>query len=433
MDKGNVKKLYGVDLPVFVFFAVIVLVSAYLEIIPNQLIGAVACMFTIGILLGELGERIPIWNKYCGGGAILVFLVCGLMSHFGVLPECVVKNATGWMNEYSFLNLFISFLIVGSLLGLDRKLLVKSSALYLPAIIAGVIGSIVFGALGGILFGKDPVQVVMAYVLPIMGGGAGAGAIPMAQVYADVTGEDPAGYLSFALAILAVGNIVSVAFAAILQTVGILVPKLSGNGELVRNTAKKVETEKKETVNVTIDDLGAGIFLTGGFFILAQLFAKKILPSVAGVSIPNFAYLIIFAALANVFNLIPEHLKAGAQKCQQFCANKLVWIQMVGVGIVMINFSEMLEVLSAANLVIVILIVLGAVIGSAIFGWVVGFFPIESAITAGLCMANMGGAGDLAVLGAAKRMNLISYAQISSRIGGALILLLSSIVFSIFA
>ena len=433
MDKGNVKKLYGVDLPVFVFFAVVVLVSAYQEIIPNQLIGAVACMFTIGILLGELGERIPIWNTYCGGGAILVFLVCGLMSHFSVLPECVVKNATGWMNEYSFLNLFISFLIVGSLLGLERKLLIKSSALYLPAIIAGVVGSIVFGALGGILFGKDPVQVVMAYVLPIMGGGAGAGAIPMAQVYADVTGEDPAGYLSFALAILAVGNIVSVAFAAILQTVGILVPKLSGNGELVRDAAKKVETEKKETINVTMDDLGAGLFLTGGFFILAQLFAKKILPSVAGVSIPNFAYLIIFAALANVFNLIPEHLKAGAQKCQQFCANKLVWIQMVGVGIVMINFSEMLEVLSVANLVIVILIVLGAVLGSAIFGWVVGFFPIESAITAGLCMANMGGAGDLAVLGAAKRMNLISYAQISSRIGGAMILLLSSIVFSIFA
>ncbi len=433
MENGKKLKLYGVDLPVFVFFAAVVLVSAYLEIIPNQLIGAVACMFTIGILLGELGERIPIWNTYCGGGAILVFLVCGLMSHFGVLPECVVKNATGWMNEYSFLNLFISFLIVGSLLGLDRKLLIKSSALYLPAIIAGVIGSIVFGALGGILFGKDPVQVVMAYVLPIMGGGAGAGAIPMAQVYADVTGEDPAGYLSFALAILAVGNIVSVAFAAILQTVGILVPKLSGNGELVRDAAKKVETEKKEAVNVTMDDLGAGIFLTGGFFILAQLFAKKILPSVAGVSIPNFAYLIIFAALANVFNLIPEHMKAGAQKCQQFCANKLVWIQMVGVGIVMINFSEMLEVLSLANLVIVILIVLGAVLGSAIFGWIVGFFPIESAITAGLCMANMGGAGDLAVLGAAKRMNLISYAQISSRIGGAMILLLSSIVFSIFA
>ena len=50
-------------------------------------------------------------------------------------------------------------------------------------------------------------------------------------------------------------------------------------------------------------------------------------------------------------------------------------------------------------------------------GWIVGFYPVETAVTAGLCMTNMGGAGDLAVLGAAKRMDLICFAQISSRIG----------------
>ena len=68
-------------------------------------------------------------------------------------------------------------------------------------------------------------------------------------------------------------------------------------------------------------------------------------------------------------------------------------------------------------------------VGSGVFGALVGFYPVESAITAGLCMANMGGAGDLAVLGAAKRMDLMSYAQISSRIGGAIVLLLGSLVF----
>ena len=120
-----------------------------------------------------------------------------------------------------------------------------------------------------------------------------------------------------------------------------------------------------------------------------------------------------------VLNLIPENLKSGAQKCQQFCGSKLIWIQMVGCGITLIDFNEMLGVLSVGNLVITILIVLGAVLGTALFGLFVGFYPVECAITAGLCMANMGGAGDLAVLGAAKRMNLMSYAQISSQIGRA--------------
>ena len=101
-----------------------------------------------------------------------------------------MEISKGWMNDYSFLNLFIAFLVVGSLLGLDRDMLIKSSVLYLPAILVGLLGAGLFGVLGGLLFGKSPVEILTAYVLPIMGGGAGAGAVPMAQVYADVTGQD---------------------------------------------------------------------------------------------------------------------------------------------------------------------------------------------------------------------------------------------------
>lgn len=431
MKKLNSIQFYGMPLPIYAFFAIIVLACAYFNIIPNQMIGAVAVLFAFGILIGEIGERLPIWNKFLGGGAMLCFLAAGLLKYFNLLPECVTNVSDGWINGYSFLNVFITFLVVGSLLGIDRDVLIKSGSLYIPTLLCSLLGACVFGVVAGLIFGNDPLYLITSYVLPIMGGGAGAGAVPMSQVYSDATGQDSAGYLSFCMAILALGNIVAILMAVVMDLIGRAFPKMTGHGELLRVKNKSLEVESKTPAPaVTVDDIAAAIFICAGFFMLGQLVSKKILPTVFGVAIPNFAYMIIFAALANIFNLIPQNLREACRRCQHFCGNKLVWIQMVGMGISAINFSTMFSVASWQNVVIVLMIVIGCCVGSALFGWIVGFFPVESAITAGLCMANMGGAGDLAVLGAAKRMDLMVYAQISSRIGGAIVLLIASILFA---
>lgn len=96
------------------------------------------------------------------------------------------------------------------------------------------------------------------------------------------------------------------------------------------------------------------------------------------------------------------------------------------------DLGELVAACSLSNLVIAAMIVLGAILGSAVVGKMVGFYPIDSAITAGLCMANRGGAGDIAVLGAAQRLDLISYAQLSSRVGGGIVLIIASFFFSFF-
>ena len=95
------------------------------------------------------------------------------------------------------------------------------------------------------------------------------------------------------------------------------------------------------------------------------------------------------------------------------------------------DLGQIVSAFSGQYLLLVGVTVLGAIIGSALVGRLVGFYPVESAITAGLCMANMGGTGDVAVLSAANRMELMPFAQISSRIGGAFMLILASVLLQI--
>ncbi len=94
---------------------------------------------------------------------------------------------------------------------------------------------------------------------------------------------------------------------------------------------------------------------------------------------------------------------------------------MVGVGVCYTDLQEIINAITFANVVIAAIIVIGAVLGAAIGGWLMGFFPIESAITAGLCMANRGGSGDLEVLSACNRMNLISLMRKSPPVWAAVL------------
>src|SRR3712207_8652151 len=113
---------------------------------------------------------------------------------------------------------------------------------------------------------------------------------------------------------------------------------------------------------------------------------------------------------------------------QTFFSKHTIWILMAAVGFTT-DVNEIISALSLANILIAFAIVVGAVISIMLLSKKMKFYPVEAAITAGLCMANRGGAGDVAVLGAADRMELMSFAQISSRIGGAMMLILGSIVF----
>ncbi|MBB6215236.1 CCS family citrate carrier protein [Anaerosolibacter carboniphilus] len=424
----KVFKVYGIPLPLFLLTAVVTIAASFFDVLPGSIVGALAICFALGIIFGEIGDRIPIWNEYVGGGAILTFLAVAYLVYSGVMPEKTVETITVFMDDTNFLALFISVLITGSILAVNRKLLLKALVGYVPAILAGIAGAMAFGALAGLLTGIPIPKILAMYVLPIMGGGTGAGAIPMSEIYANVTGNDPKQFLSFAFPILTIANIICIVVAALLHKLGERIPALSGNGELVRGKGLDA-SEEAPNVKVTLKEVGAGLLLSTFFYVLGTLMSKKVLPTIGGVQVHAFAYMVVFVAIFNALNLIPEELKQGTKKLQGFFSGQFLLVIMVGVGVAYTDLGEIIQALNLQNIFIASLIVVGATLGSGLFGYLIGFFPIEASITAGLCMANRGGSGDLEVLSASKRMNLLSFAQISSRLGGGIMLVVASIVF----
>ncbi len=437
----NESKWGGLNIKLFISMSLIVALVIYSPfggkesgfLRPNFLI-VMTILAVIGLFFGELGDRIPFWNDYVGGGTVLVFFATAVMGTYKMVPEPVLKSIDTFYdsNPVNFLEIFIPALIVGSVLTVNRKALIKSVAGYIPLILIGVVGASVCGMLAGLLFGKAPIDVMMNYVLPIMGGGTGAGAIPMSEMWAQKTGEDPKKWFAFAISILTVANIIAILSGALLKQLGKKKPSLTGNGELVINNSRDVTEEKEKKYEAGQKEFAAALFFTGVMFMVACIAEKLWGAMKMPFEIHKLAFLVLLTIAANVADIVPGEIKEGAKKMQSFFSKHTIWILMAAVGFGT-DVQEIINSLTLGNLVIAIAIVGGAVGAIMLVAKKMKFYPIEAAITAGLCMANRGGSGDIAVLGAADRMELMSFAQISSRIGGAIMLIIGSLVFGMFA
>ena len=424
-------KTFGLPVWIACVIAVVAIAGAATGALGADLAGCFVLMLSIGLICNEIGERIPFWNSYIGGGLVLTFLVSAFLFTYHIIPQKYADGMAMVMDEADFLSFFIIFLITGSILSLDRKLLLRSFAGYIPAIFGGLIGASLLGVAAGFLFGINPVDIIIKYMLPIMGGGNGAGAVPLSQIYETITGEPAANYYSFAITILTIANIFAILSAALLNKLGEKMTTWTGDGTTLIRGGGDFNKSEGSAVKATMKDLGGAFFLAIGFYALGRLFSSTILPTIFGTPIHQFAYMIIFVAIAAGLGIIPDNVRAGAKKLQSFFSGNLILIIMVGVG-VDTNIIELAHAITPGNVIIALAIVIGAIIGSALVGYLVGFYPIDSAITAGLCMANRGGSGDLAVLGACKRMPLMAYAQLSSLLGGGIVLIIASIVFGAF-
>ncbi|MFZ5966208.1 MAG: 2-hydroxycarboxylate transporter family protein [Bacillota bacterium] len=418
-------KIMGLPLSIFAILTVVVLAATFMGVLPEEMTGAFALMLIIGAILNEIGNRLPIIKDYLGGGPIVIIFGSAAMVTYNVLPEAAITTMKDFMKAQGFLNFYIAALITGSILGMSRDLLIRAAVRYLPAIIGGVLVSLTLVGLVGAAIGYGAKEAILYIGVPIMGGGMGAGAVPLSKIFGSSLSKDPAEMLSIMIPAVALGNALSIVIAGLLDRIGKGNDKLSGDGKLLRDGAEAV-AEKESNESIDLKLMGIGLLIATSFYTWGCI-VEKFIPQVH-----SYAWMIISVAVVKALGILPAKYELGASQWFKFVMTNLTGVLLVGIGVAYTNLQQVIDAFTFQYVLLVGVTVIGAVIGSGFVGKLVGFYPVEASITAGLCMANMGGTGDVAVLSAAKRMNLMPFAQISSRIGGAFMLILASTLLKIF-
>lgn len=419
-------RIIGMRMHHFFILAIMTIVAMYMGILPSGLAGIIPLLLVLGEGLKYIGDRIPIVKDYLGGGSCVVLFGCAALVMYGLIPKEIVKETKSFMVN-QFIDFALAALCCGSIFGMSRSLLLKASLRYIPCILGGVIVALGLASLVGLVLGYGIADSILYIALPIMGGGTSAGAVPMSQMFGEIMNRDMGEILAIMTPAVALGNAFAIVLGGLLDTLGKKFPRLTGNGHIMR-VNKEAYAEDKVSLG-SITDLS--VFATGmavaGIFLAIGKYIQSLIPSIHA-----YAWMILLMVIVKMVGIIPKSIEEKCTLWFKFFISNFTGVLLAGLGIGLISLKAVIPALTPTYLLLVLSVVVGAVLGSAIVGYFVGFYPIEAAITGGLCMANMGGSGDIATLGAAKRMELMPFAAVSSRLGGALILILGSVILSLF-
>lgn len=421
-SKVNEIKIMGMSLPVYIIAAVVILYAAMTGILPENMVGALAVMMILGSALNLMGNKIPIIRSYLGGGAVFCIFASSALATFGILPKAVVENCKDFMNNVGFLDFYIAALITGSILGMNRDLLKKAAVRFLPISFLSMVCAVLMAGLMGIITGRGFGQTILYIALPMMSGGMGAGVIPLSGIYAGATGGDSAQIISQMIPASAVGNVLAIICAALIAKLGTIVPSMNGNGQLMPTKDEK-KAGKEMKLDYTV--MGMGLLMAMVFFTIGTLISK-IFPSVHA-----YAFMIIVVVICKIAGFIPAKYEEAAVQWSQFVMKNFTSALLAGIGIALLDLKVLGAALTPEFLLITVVIILTVAVCAGLFGKFVGFYPVEAAITAGLCTNSMGGTGNIAVLSASDRMGLIPFAQMATRLGGALVLISASFLITI--
>ncbi|TPG64330.1 2-hydroxycarboxylate transporter family protein [Ewingella americana] len=405
-------KIGIIPLPFFLLAGVLILLDCLNGKLPSDIVVMVATLAFFGFACGELGKRLPLVGKL-GAAAICATFIPSAMVHYGLLPDVVVDSTVKFYKSTNILYLYICCIIVGSIMSMNRQVLIQGFMRIFVPMLCGEIVGMVAGLAMGTLLGLPPFQTFFFLILPIMAGGVGEGAIPLSMGYATILHMEQGVALGRILPIVMLGGLTAIVLAGVLNRMGKRYPHLTGEGQLIPAKKGVIAHGLEEfTGKPDVNALACGALLAILLYMVGMLGQRLIgLPAPVGM---------LFAAVVlKLVNGVSPSIQQGSMVVYKFFRTAVTYPVLFAVGVAITPWQELVNAFTVQNLFVIVTTVC-ALVGTGFFvGKKMGMHPIDVAIVS-CCQSGQGGTGDVAILTSGNRMVLMPFAQIATRIGGAI-------------
>jgi Na+/citrate or Na+/malate symporter len=412
-----------VPVPVAVLGVAVVAAFVRLGAAPSDILMNILVLAMGGFACAEIGKRTP-GLKNLGLAAILATFLPSYLVYAHLLPSGLVKSISTFTDNSNFLYLFIAAIIVGSILGMDRRVLISGFVKIFAPLAAGSVVATAVGCAVGTALGLGLNHTFFKIVAPIMAGGVGEGAIPLTLGYAQFSHQPQGDLLAEVLPAVMLGSLTAILFAGVLNMAGKRWPSLTGEGRLQPGEADDEPFASPDAPRpaVTAADVGAALVTAVTLYLVGAL-AQKLW------NWPGPVVMLALAVAMKFGRVASPRLERGAFANFQFFSTAVTYPLLFAIGVAKTPWEKLLGAFNLPTLTTIVATVAALMgTGFVVARWV-NLYPIDAAIVTA-CHSGQGGTGDVAILTAGNRMQLMPFAQIATRIGGAIMVTLTLILFA---
>jgi malate:Na+ symporter len=245
----------------------------------------------------------------------------------------------------------------------------------------------------------------------------GEGAIPLSVGYSEILHQPQGDVFAQVLPPIMLGSLTAIVLAGLLNFVGKKYPHLTGEGRLQPDEHDDMELAGEDDGAETEAHIDVGTVAAAGLAAITLYLLGVMCHRLFGLPAP--VAMLFLAVLAKLTSAVSPRLERGGMVVYKFFSTAVTYPLLFAIGVSLTPWDKLVAAFNVPNLItIVCTVVTLMAVGAGVGRWL-NMYPIETAVI-NACHSGQGGTGDVAILTAANRMQLMPFAQIATRIGGAI-------------